>query len=198
MQQIDLSKKSPEECYKLLTGLIVPRPIAWVTTLSDNGEINAAPFSYFNVFGSNPPMVIIGTGAKADGTLKDTAHNLKERKEAVIHLVEEDLAGQMSATSTPLPHGESEIPHAGLALEDSPGFQVPSIKGTRARLHARLIDQPVYGNNFLNVLEIVSVVLSEDLYDSATGLLPEAFAPIGRLSGNGYCRSTDHFQIKRL
>jgi flavin reductase (DIM6/NTAB) family NADH-FMN oxidoreductase RutF len=197
MQMIDLTSKSPVECYKLLTGLIVPRPIAWVTTLSDNGEVNAAPFSYFNVLGSNPPMVIIGTGRRPDGSLKDTAHNLKERKEAVIHLVEEDLAEQMSATSAGLPHGESEIPHAGLALEDSPDFSVPSIKGTRARLHARLIDQPVYGENFLNVLEIIAIILDNEIYDAATGRILDAHAPVGRLAGDSYCRSKDRFLIKR-
>lgn len=197
MHTIDFSELPSLDAYKFLTGVIIPRPIAWVTTLSDNGSVNAAPFSFFNVFGSKPPIAIIGTGRKPDGSLKDTTHNLHERKLAVIHLVEEAHGEAMSATSAALPHGTSELPHAGLELEDSPGFAVPSIKGTRVRLRAKLIEQREYGQNLVNVLELLSADIADGLWDPQRGHVSPDFAPIGRLAGNGYCRSSDRLEIQR-
>ena len=197
MHQIDFSQLPTRDAYKFLTGVVIPRPIAWVTTLSDNGEVNAAPFSFFNVFGSNPPIVVIGTGRRPEGALKDTAHNLKERKLAVIHLVEPDFGPAMSATATALPHGESEITHAKLELEPSEDFEVPSIKGTLLRLQARLMDQPVYGQNLLNVLELIRAEIAPGLWDAERGYVSADFAPIGRLAGNGYCTSSDRFEMER-
>jgi flavin reductase (DIM6/NTAB) family NADH-FMN oxidoreductase RutF len=197
MHRIDFSTLPTRDTYKFLTGVVIPRPIAWVTTLSDNGEVNAAPFSFFNVFGSNPPLVVIGTGRRPEGELKDTAHNLKVRKLAVIHLVEESFGEAMSATSTALPHGQSEIAYAGLELEPSANFEVPFIKGTRVRLQAKLIDQPTYGHNLLNVLELIRAEIAPELWDPETGYVSPEHAPIGRLAGNGYCRSSDRFDMER-
>jgi len=197
MQLIDFAKIDSLLAYKFLTGVVIPRPIAWVTTLSDNGTVNAAPFSFFNVFGSEPPLAILGTGMRADGSLKDTAHNLRERGLAVIHLVDEDMAAAMSATSASLPAGHSELPLAGLEAEDSPGFAVPAIKGTRVRLRAKLIEQRAYGENLVNILELTSAEIADDLWNPARGHVSPDHAPIGRLAGSGYCRTRDRFAIER-
>ena len=105
----DLDEIPPGDRYRILASLITPRPIAWVTTQDCEGNINAAPFSFFNVFGSKPPLVAFAPGNKDRKTPKDTARNIRETREFVIHMVDEPLGKVMVATSASLPHGESEI-----------------------------------------------------------------------------------------
>src|SRR5687768_6986952 len=107
--EINLRELDAKNRYKLMTGVVVPRPIALVTTLGENGVVNAAPFSFFNVMGSDPPIVAMGPGWRPDGSAKDTALNIRATGEFVINLVDENLAQQMNICATDFPAGESEI-----------------------------------------------------------------------------------------
>ena len=102
--------------YKLLVGLVVPRPIALVTSVGVNGIINAAPFSFFNVFSEEPPLLVLGLQSRPDGTIKDTPANIRETGAFVVNLVDEALAEQMNICAVDFPSGESEIEAAGLDL----------------------------------------------------------------------------------
>ena len=113
--EIEMDALAPGDRYKVLSSLVTPRPIAWVTTVDAAGRVNAAPFSYFNVFGSNPPIVAFAPGNKAvaaggvPAVPKDTARNIRETKEFVVNMVDEVVGEAMVATAAPLEHGESEL-----------------------------------------------------------------------------------------
>src|SRR5262245_436704 len=104
---LDLKGDLADRAHAILSSLICPRPIAWVTTLNDDGSVNAAPFSFFNLMGSEPPLVVFCPSDRDDGTPKDSARNAQSRGEFVLHLVDEPLAETMVRTSASHPYGES-------------------------------------------------------------------------------------------
>ncbi|KAG1239716.1 hypothetical protein G6F68_018362 [Rhizopus microsporus] len=110
----DFSALPSQTVYKLLTSTVTPRPIAWVTTMSDEGCVNAAPFSFFNVMGHQPPTVAIGLTRRANGELKDTSANIIENGEFVVNLVAESMMQQMNQTCADYPPGVDELAKAGL------------------------------------------------------------------------------------
>src|SRR4051812_16773802 len=112
--EFDLEGKHADRAYTLLASLVTPRPIAWVTTLGTDGVVNAAPFSFFNVLGAEPPIVGFCPGDREDGTPKDSARNIRLNHEFVVNLVDEDLAEVMNQTAATLPYGSSEIEATGL------------------------------------------------------------------------------------
>ena len=113
---IDVPSTDVVKIYRTLVEVVTPRPIAWVTTIDAEGRINLAPFSFFNAFGANPPVVVFSPGLRRDGTKKDTLRNLEIVPEFVLNAAVEDLAEPMNATSKELPPGQSEAEYAGLAL----------------------------------------------------------------------------------
>src|SRR3977135_2292739 len=112
---ISFADLSPLDRYKLLCGVVVPRPIALVTTLDENGAVNAAPFSFFNVFSEDPPLVVLGLQRKTDLRRKDTTRNIHRDGEFVVHMVDEALAATMNDCAVDFPAGSSEGIAAGLA-----------------------------------------------------------------------------------
>lgn len=106
--QFDFEAMKPGERYKLLLATVLPRPIAWITTRDGNGAVNAAPFSFFNVFGSDPATVGIGIGSKGPGEPKDTRANIRANEQFVVNLVPYSLAQQMRITSIAFPKGVEE------------------------------------------------------------------------------------------
>ena len=115
----DLSKMAAQESYNLLNGLVAPRPIAWVTSMDKEGRLNAAPFSYFNLMGEDPPLVVLGIGKRPGGVPKDTVRNLRRTREFVINIVTEENGPAMSLCGTDFPAGTSEVTALGLATEPS-------------------------------------------------------------------------------
>ena len=105
---LDLDELSPRERYKLLTALVIPRPIAWVTTINLEGSVNAAPYSFFNIFGQDPAVVILGLEHKANGTAKDTENNINTNLEFVVNLVTSDMLEDMVNTAAAYTPNESE------------------------------------------------------------------------------------------
>lgn len=129
--ELDLENEHADRAYPILASLVVPRPIAWVTSISKAGAVNAAPFSFFNVLGANPPIVGFCPGDREEGVPKDTALNIRATREFVVNLVDQDLAEAMNLTAASLPHGVNELEHAGLTAAASSNSRRKS--GSRGR-----------------------------------------------------------------
>ena len=195
----DLSTLSAHERYKLFVSLVVPRPIALVTSVSGNGAINAAPFSFFNALGSDPPVVGLGVGNRVSGEPKDTARNIAESGEFAVNLVDEAMAAAMNICAIDLPFGQNELNAAGLTAVPSAQIQAPYIAQSPASLECKLRETVQIGNNRILLGEVVRIHLRDDLFD------PELFRVhthklglIGRMHGGGwYARTTDLFDMPR-
>ena len=199
MVELDLLTTHADRAYPILAGLVTPRPIAWVTTLNEDGSVNAAPFSFFNVFGDSPPLVIFAPGDRDDGSPKDTARNCERTGEFVINLVDMPLAEVMVRTAASLPYGESETEREALATEPSSSIAPPRISGAPAALECRLHSIQMIGENRLVFGIVHRVQVRETLFDSTTlRVRGEQFHPIGRMSvPNWYCRTDGLFEMVR-
>jgi flavin reductase (DIM6/NTAB) family NADH-FMN oxidoreductase RutF len=195
--QIDPKKNSNQDNYKLLTNLVVPRPIAWVTSRNERGVINLAPFSFFNAVGSDPIFLIISVGRANDGGKKDTARNIEAIGEFVVNLVTEDLIGAMNISAAEFPPEESELTAAGLHAAPSAFISVPRVAESQASLECTLHSTQALGTNTLIVGQVVMFHIADHLVGPRFHI--NNFAPIGRLgSPSMYCRTTDRFDLPRL
>ncbi len=197
--EIDFEEISRTERYRFLTHVVVPRPIAWVTTLSENGVLNAAPFSFFNVFGSDPAFVALGIGNRKDGSLKDTVANIEKTGEFVINTVTESLAEQMVQTSFEYAPEENEL--EAVPLTPSPSVKVkPSrILESPAHLECRKLSIQEVGPHHLVLGTVVHGAVDDEFYNEQTGTIDTIkMLPIGRMQGSdGYTRTNDQFYIER-
>ena len=194
---IDPASRPTSDNYKLLTNLVVPRPIAWVTSLGKDGIVNLAPFSFFNAVGADPLYVVLSVGRRDDGTPKDTARNITERGEFVVNLVTEELLGAMNVSSVEFPPDEGELDASGVHTTASIRLQVPRLAEAKASLECRLHRSIALGANTLFVGEVVMFHVADDSIDARLRL--HDFAPIGRLgSPSVYCRTTDRFEVPRI
>jgi flavin reductase (DIM6/NTAB) family NADH-FMN oxidoreductase RutF len=132
--ELNLEGEHADRSYALLVSLITPRPIAWVTSLSLDGHLNAAPFSFFNALGSNPPIIGFCPGDRDDGQPKDTARNVRAQHEFVVNMVDETVAKAMNATSASLPYGQNELEAAGLTTAPSSSVKPPRFTEAPASL----------------------------------------------------------------
>ncbi|MGC6581660.1 MAG: flavin reductase family protein [Akkermansiaceae bacterium] len=194
----DLETLPASTRYKLLASLVMPRPIAWVTTIDENGTLNAAPFSFFNVFGSNPPIVAFAPGNKDRDTPKDTARNIRRNQEFVVHMVDEPLGQAMVDTSATLPHGTSELDALNLTTLPSEKVSVPRIAEAPVALECTEHSTLEIGTNRL-VIGIAHFIHSrEGLFDDNHHLNPGIYHPVGRMaSPDWYTRTSDQFEIPR-
>lgn len=186
-----------KEVYHLLSACVIPRPIAWVTSRSSEGVINAAPFSFFNAITSNPPTIMISV-SRRDGERKDTARNILASGEFVVNVVNEALAEKMNLTSAPYPGTVSEIEEAGLSLSPSESISCPRVTESPLQLECTLSHAMEIGNGPSDVLfgQIrVFHVSDEVLQDGRIDI--GRLKLIGRLSGSAYCRTTEVFEMKR-
>ncbi len=197
--EFDLTGEHAKHSYKLLAGLVTPRPIAWVTTQDDEGRINAAPFSFFNVLGTRPPIVAFAPGDRSPGIPKDTARNIRRSGEFVINLVDEACAEAMNLTSAELPFGESEIEHAGLSVTASSVVTPPRIAESPVSLECREWSTLEIGRNRLVIGLVERIYVRDGAIDPETLLVnPDVFRPIGRMEvPSGYCRTNDRFDMPR-
>ncbi len=132
--EINLENESSSQAYSLLASLVLPRPIAWVTSMSLENKVNAAPFSFFNLLGANPPILGFCPGDRESGEPKDTAINIRATHEFVVNLVDEPMAEAMNTTSASLPYGESELDLAGVETLPSSLVRPPRIAQAPASL----------------------------------------------------------------
>lgn len=188
--------------YKFLIGSILPRPIAVVSTLNDDGSNNVAPFSFFTGVSAKPlivafcPLIRTSTGKK-----KDTLINIEREKEFVVNFVTEENMNKINATSSELPYGEDEFIHAGLTPIDSELVKSRRVKESPIQFECKLRDILSYGesvgNGTLVTGEVVKVHIDEKIYDNGR-ILTDAFAPVGRGAGNDWIKTTDRIQLERL
>ena len=136
--QIDISTASVTDVYQALIGVVTPRPIAWVTTVSPNAVVNLAPFSFFNVFGANPPIVVFSPGLKPDGSKKDTLRNIEATGEFVVNAAVAEWAVQVNASSKELPPDESEVTFTGLHTTPSVMVKPPRLAESPVHLECKV------------------------------------------------------------
>jgi flavin reductase (DIM6/NTAB) family NADH-FMN oxidoreductase RutF len=199
MSGFPLRDLSPHDRYKLLGGVVVPRPIALVTTLDANGAVNAAPFSFFNLFSEDPPLIVLGLQHKADRTPKDTTRNIHRDGEFVIHMVDEPLASAMNDCAVDFPAGESEAAAAGLATLPSVDVRVPRLAAAPFALECKRTVSLAFGpGRELLVGEVLRVHARDGLVDAASMYVDlAAYRPIGRLFGNLYTYQREAFAMDR-
>jgi flavin reductase (DIM6/NTAB) family NADH-FMN oxidoreductase RutF len=195
--QIDPSLQTKADKYKVLTSLVIPRPIAWVTSLNETGAINLAPFSFFNAVGSDPLYVVISIGLRDDGSPKDTAQNIQARGEFVVNLVTEDLLGAMNISAADFPPDQSELITAKLHAAPSVHVKTPRLAESQASLECKLFKSEALGANTLIIGEVVMFHVADHLVGPRLHI--NNFAPIGRLGlPSGYCRTSDRFELPRM
>jgi flavin reductase (DIM6/NTAB) family NADH-FMN oxidoreductase RutF len=174
--------------YRLLVGCVVPRPIAWITTLDEQGRVNAAPFSSYNYVATSPPMLAINIAKRAsDGAIKDTAANILARREFVVNVATEATMEAMHASGAEYPPDVSEAEALGLALLPSRHVAPPRLAATPVQMECRL-DQAVTlgrGVNTLYIGEVVAFHLSPSVYDGSR-VDGAAMRPVARLGGPYY------------
>ncbi|MCH2100418.1 MAG: flavin reductase family protein [Planctomycetes bacterium] len=190
------SELSPSRNYFLLTSLLVPRPIAWVSTRSQEGVVNVAPFSFYGGISGNPPIFGLGIARRADGRRKDTAQNAIDLSEFVVHLAEEPLLSEMVGCSAELEPDQSEAEALGLELVDSHVISVPSLAATRVRLECRLHQHQEVGYGPVDFLmgEVVAFVLADGLLDERGRVEEESLEPLSRLGGAWYAPVRERFK----
>lgn len=198
--QFDFEAMNPGERYKLLLATVLPRPIAWITTRDGNGAVNAAPFSFFNVFGSDPATVGIGIGSKGPGEPKDTRANIRANEQFVVNLVPYSLAQQMRITSIAFPKGVEEPLEADLKLVPSERVAVPRISASPVSMECTFMQEVVLGGFSLVLGRILMIhVQDHAVIDAARQYVDaEKLDLIGRMEGGWYTRTTQRFEMPNI
>jgi flavin reductase (DIM6/NTAB) family NADH-FMN oxidoreductase RutF len=197
---IPTAGRDPRDVYKLLIGSVIPRPVAWVSSLSPDGVLNLAPFSFFQAVCEDPPTIIVSVGRRPEGEWKDTARNALASGEFVVNIVNMDVAEQMNRTSGDYPYGMSEFEIAGVTPAASQLVRPPRVAEAPSALECRLaqtvnLGQAPHGNLLL-FGEVVSFYVRDDLY--ANGRIDAArLRPLGRLAGNQYLKPGEIFEMIR-
>ena len=190
------------ETHKLMIGSIVPRPIAFVSTLSKDGLENLAPFSYFNGICSNPPSIMFCPARRGyDGKTKDTLNNIRDTEEFAVNIVSEDFAEQMVSTSTDFEPEVNEFEVSGLTPEPCQKIAPPKVAEAKISFECKLNQIVPVGNEgpgggFVIIGTIVLFHIDDDVYEDGYINLKK-LRPIGRLAGNMYTRTTDKLEIIR-
>jgi flavin reductase (DIM6/NTAB) family NADH-FMN oxidoreductase RutF len=197
--EIDLEEKYADRAYGIIASLVTPRPIALVTTLSPDGRVNAAPFSFFNLLGARPPILAVCPGDRENGVPKDTALNIRRTHEFVVNLVDEAIAEAMNQCAASLAYGENELDHAGLHPVASTVVKPPRIRESPASLECAEWGTLQIGDNRVVIGLIKRVHVRDDLFDVEKGRVrSEKLTIIGRMaSPNWYCRTRDRFEMIR-
>lgn len=179
------------ELYLLLTGLVVPRPIAWVSTVAADGVRNVAPHSYFTLVSHEPPHL-----AFSSTEVRDTLTNVRARGEFVVNIVDSGLLERMNFTATDFPPGEDEFAWAGLTAAPAARVAVPRVAQARAHLECRLAQEVAVGNATLVIGEVVHVHVDPGVWRDGR-VDPALLDPVGRLAGTGYATLGRIFSVPR-
>jgi flavin reductase (DIM6/NTAB) family NADH-FMN oxidoreductase RutF len=196
---IDPQTAAPQVLYKLLIGCVVPRPIAWVSSLSEDGIPNLAPFSFFMAVCNNPPTLAFSSGRR-EGNNKDTVRNIEYTQDFVVNLVDDGLAEKMNLTSGEYPPAVDEFALTGLTAAPSMQVKAPRVAEAPINMECRVVQiLPVgRGPNSLVLGEIVYFHIRDDLYNPTSGRVDMYnLHPVGRLAGELYSHVHDIFEMKR-
>ncbi len=198
---LDFSVLPRREAYAWMISTILPRPIAWVSTISLEGKANLAPFSFFQGVTANPPTLMISPVNTREGEKKDTVRNLEQVDEFVVHVVPYRLAEIMNRTAAPLPYGESEFDACGIATAPSERVRPPRIADAPVAFECIVDRMIAIGEGPLAANVVFGRILLAHVSDAVLG--PDGFPDpvhldlIGRLGGESYVRTTDRFALKR-
>jgi flavin reductase (DIM6/NTAB) family NADH-FMN oxidoreductase RutF len=197
--ELDLEKDFADHAYGILASLVTPRPIALVTTMSADGKVNAAPFSFFNLMGANPSICAFAPGDRDNGTPKDTALNIRATHEFVVNLVDEAIAEKMNLCAASLPFGENELTHAGLTSTPSSIVKPPRIVEAPASLECLEWGTLQIGGNRMVIGLIKRLHVRDELFDvEKKRVHTEKLLTIGRMaSPHWYCKTSERFEMIR-
>jgi flavin reductase (DIM6/NTAB) family NADH-FMN oxidoreductase RutF len=194
-KSLDPKELKTQEIHAYMLGAIAPRPIAFVSSIDREGQVNLSPFSFFNAFGSNPPTVIFSPALRGrDGQTKHTLENVRQIDEVVINIVNYAMVQQMSLASTEYPKGVNEFVKSGFNMEPSLLVKPPRVKESPAQLECKvkqIIQTGVKGGAAnLVVCEIVMIHISEDVLNEKGGIDPFKIDQVARLGGDWYSRAS--------
>jgi flavin reductase (DIM6/NTAB) family NADH-FMN oxidoreductase RutF len=195
---VDPAQSVPLNIYKLLVGVVVPRPIAFVSTISPEGVPNLSPFSFFTVASANPPVLVFTTSYREPR--KDTLVNIRSTKEFVVNIVSEEFAAKMNVTSAEYPYGVDEFVMSALTAAPSDLVRPPRVKESHVNMECRLLqtievsNQPLGGTLILG--EVVRFHIDDAIVEDFR-IDPEKLGAVGRMAGNTYCRTSDRFELIR-
>jgi len=196
----DIDAMAAKPRYNLLSSLIVPRPIAWVTTVDAAGRVNAAPFSFFNLMSGTPPVVVLGIGNR-DGAPKDTTRNIVDTGEFVINLVTAELLDAMNITAIDFDAGVDEIGEAGLETVASYAVAPPRIAGSPVALECNFTQSVALGQGRNMVVGAVSCAHVRDdiVIDVDRGHIDAArLGVVARMHGGGWYTTVSPFRLDRI
>jgi flavin reductase (DIM6/NTAB) family NADH-FMN oxidoreductase RutF len=192
---------SPKDLHKLMIGMVVPRPIAWVSTLGEDGTNNLAPYSFFNAISSDPPVVCFAPSRKPTGdNKKDTLRNLESSGVFVVNIVSEHLAEAMNQSAADVPPEVDEFALAGVSVEPATMIQAPMVKEALAKMECRvrqiipLGDRPTSG--ILVLGDVLCFHFVEGLVDNFK-VDPAMLNAVGRMGGSSYCDTRHRFELIR-
>lgn len=198
---IDVASANVLDVYHTLIGVVTPRPIAWVTSVDPTGRVNLAPFSFFNAFGANPPIVVFSPTLRRNGTKKDTLLNVEATGEFVLNAAVEALAEQVNLSSKEVPLGESEVELTGLHVLPSAKVKPPRLAEAPVHLECKVRQiipigtGPIAAN--LVIGEVVVMHVDDRILNDKGKVDPHKLRTIARLGGDYYCRTTDLFEMHR-
>lgn len=200
MKQFKADTLSKKQNYKLLSGSIIPRPIAFVTSQDKSGHLNAAPFSFFNIVNSAPPMIMIST-VRSEGKRKDTSVNIEETEEFVVHITDETIVEEVNKTAAPIERTSNELERTNLTCIDSELVSVPGIQQAKIRMECKLnriipLGDPQEGSDLI-IGEVIMFHIDDDVYFEDSKIDAQALTAISRLASNDYASLGETFTIVR-
>lgn len=200
MKKINPQGLTKKQNYKLLSGSIIPRPIAFVTTQSETVVMNAAPFSFFNVVNSAPPMIMIST-TRSGGKRKDTSINIEQTEQFVVHITDNNIVEEVNKTAAPIDIELNELERTSLNLVNSEVIDVPGIAQAKVRMECKLdriipLGDKLEGSDLI-IAEVVMFHVADDVYYEDSKINPETLQAVSRLAGNDYAHIGETFTIAR-
>jgi len=198
--ELDFNKLPPPDRYKILCAVVVPRPIAWVTTVSTAGVVNVAPFSFFNAMGSQPAIVALGIASRGKGVPKDTLKNIQDTREFVVNLVTFAARDAMNRSAADFPPEVSELSALGLETQPAVAVKPPRLALSPVHLECKLATIVEVGRNQVTIGEVVHTHIADEFYDPVKGYVAaEKLDLIARMHGRGwYARTTELFELPRV
>ncbi len=199
-RMFDFTTLDPRSCYKLLIGAVVPRPIAWVTTRSLEGVVNAAPYSFFNCVSSDPPILCLGIENKGSTSFKDTGWNIRTTEEFTVNIVDDRNIDAMNVTATAFPPDVDELAMAGLTAVPGAMVGCPRIAEAPVSFECRRHTTLAVGKSREIVLGlVVAAHIRDDIVDPERFYIdPAGLDAVGRMGGHGYARTRDYFDLPTM
>lgn len=194
--QLDFSTLTEYQRYKLMASLIVPRPIALVTTINAAGVVNAAPFSMFNMLGEEPPIVMISLNKHASGEIKDTAANILASGEFVVHLADEAIAEQMHACGERLPPDQSEVEKVGFTTRPSNAIKPPRIAEAPVAFECKLWEKLETESRYIFIGKVLWLHARDELIDLENYRVRlQNYFPVARFGASFYINTRERYAL---